>query len=56
MFKLQVFFAAMASKYKRAEADENMFLPPPVNLDRIPLVDKDYLISETKCEFDFVEL
>jgi hypothetical protein len=56
MFKLQVFFAAMASKSKRAEADENMFLPPPVDLDRIPLVDKDYLISETRCEFDFVEL
>jgi hypothetical protein len=46
----------MASKSKRAEADENLFLPPPVDLDRIPLVDKDYSISETRCEFDFMEL
>jgi hypothetical protein len=46
----------MAPKSKRSEVKENPFLPPPVDLDRIPLADKDYLISETRCEFDFAEL
>jgi hypothetical protein len=46
----------MAPKSKHSEIDENPFLPPPVDLDRIPLADKDYLISEPKCEFNFVEL
>jgi hypothetical protein len=38
----------MAPKSKKAEAEENPFLPPPVNLDRIHLVDKDYLIADTR--------
>jgi hypothetical protein len=46
----------MVPKSKRAEVEENLFLPPPVDLERIPLADKDYLISETRCEFDFAEL
>jgi hypothetical protein len=46
----------MASKSKREESEENPFLPPPVDLDRIPLADKDYLISETRCKFDFTKL
>jgi hypothetical protein len=46
----------MAPKSKRAEVEENPFLPPLVDLDRIPLADKDYLISETRCEFDFAEV
>jgi len=46
----------MASKSKRTEAEENVFLPPPVDLNKIPLADKDYLILETRCEFDFKEL
>jgi hypothetical protein len=46
----------MVPKSKQSEVDENPFLLPPVDLDRIPLADKDYLISEPKCEFDFVEL
>jgi hypothetical protein len=46
----------MAPKSKKSEVEENPFLPPPVDLDRIPLADKDYLISETRCEFDFSEL
>jgi hypothetical protein len=33
-----------------------LFLPPPVDLDHIPLADKDYKITEPKCEFDFFEL
>jgi hypothetical protein len=46
----------MASKSKRVESKESLFLPPPLDLDRIPLADKDYLISETRCEFDFTKL
>jgi hypothetical protein len=33
--------AEMAQKYKQEEGEENLFLLPPVNMDRIPLVDKD---------------
>jgi hypothetical protein len=46
----------MAPKSKRTKGEENPFLPPPVNLDRIPLADKDYLIADTKCDFDFTDL
>jgi hypothetical protein len=46
----------MVPKSKHSEVEENPFLPPPVDLDRIPLADKDYLITEPKCEFDFAEL
>jgi hypothetical protein len=48
--------AVMAPKSKQAEGEENPFLPPLVNLDRIPLVDKDRLIADTKCDFDFTDL
>jgi hypothetical protein len=46
----------MAPKSKQAEGGENPFLPPPVDLDRIPLADKDRLIVDTKCDFDFADL
>jgi hypothetical protein len=46
----------MAPKPKKSNVEENPFLPPPVDLDRIPLADKDYLILETQCEFDVAEL
>jgi hypothetical protein len=46
----------MAPKSKQSEIEENPFLPPPIDLDRIPLADKDYLISEPRCDFDFTEL
>jgi hypothetical protein len=46
----------MAPKSKNSNVEENPFLPPPVDLDRIPLANKDYLISETRCEFDVTEL
>jgi hypothetical protein len=46
----------MAPKSKRIEAEENPFLPPPIDLDRIPLAEKDHLIANTRCEFDFVDL
>jgi hypothetical protein len=48
--------AEMAPKSKPAEGEENPFLPPPVDLDKIPLVDKDRLITDTKCDFDFSDL
>jgi hypothetical protein len=47
---------SMAPKSKKSKVEENPFLPPPINLDQIPLADKDYLISETKCGFDLAEL
>jgi hypothetical protein len=56
LFFLAGTVAVMAPKSKQAEGEENLFLPPPVDLDRIPLVDKDRLIADTKCDFDFVDL
>jgi hypothetical protein len=46
----------MAPKSKPAEGEENLFLPPLVDLDKIPLVEKDRLIIDTKCNFDFSDL
>jgi hypothetical protein len=46
----------MVSKTKPAEEEENPFVPPPVDLDKIPLVDKDRLIADTICSFDFSDL
>ena len=46
----------MVSKTKQAEEEENPFVPPPVDLDKIPLVDKDWLIVDTICSFDFSDL
>ena len=46
----------MASKTRQAEEEENPFVPPPVDLDKLPLVDKDRLIADTVCSFDFSDL
>jgi hypothetical protein len=46
----------MAPKSKQTEGEENLFFLPPVDLDRIPLANKDYLITHTKCDFDFADL
>jgi hypothetical protein len=46
----------MAPKSKQIEGEENLFLPPPIDLERIPLVDKDRLIADTRCDFDFAYL
>jgi hypothetical protein len=46
----------MVPKSKQAEGEENLFLPPLVDLDKIPLVEKDRLIVDTKYEFDFSDL
>jgi hypothetical protein len=48
--------AEMAPKPRPAEGEENPFLPPPVDMDKIPLVDKDRLITDTICDFDFSDL
>jgi hypothetical protein len=46
----------MVPKSKQVEGEKNPFLSPPVNLDSIPLADKYHLITDTKCNFDFVDL
>jgi hypothetical protein len=46
----------MAPKSKSVETEENTFLPPPIDLDHAPLVDKDYRVAEPKCEFNLFEL
>jgi hypothetical protein len=46
----------MASKTRPTEEEENPFVPPPVDLDQIHLVDKDRLIADTVCSFDFSDL
>jgi hypothetical protein len=48
--------AQMAPKPRPVEGEENPFLPPPVDLDKIPLVDKDRLIADTIFDFDFSDL
>ena len=48
--------AEMVPKPRPAEGEENPFLPPPVDLDKIPLVDKDRLITDTISDFNFSNL
>ena len=46
----------MVLKSKKVEAEENPFLPPLVDLNKIPLAEKYHLISDTRCEADFKNL
>jgi hypothetical protein len=46
----------MVPKSKQEEGEDNMFLLPLVDLDKIPLVGKDHLIADTKCDFEFADL
>jgi hypothetical protein len=48
--------ADMASKTRPTEEEENPFVLPPVDLDQIPLVDKDRLIADIVCSFDFSDM
>lgn len=34
----------------------NPLIPPSIDLDHIPLDDRDYMISETHCEYEMLEL
>jgi len=45
----------MAPKAKSTDTSENLILPPSVDLDHIPLADKDYKIIVSRCEFYFFE-
>jgi hypothetical protein len=56
LFFLAGIVAVMEPKSKQEYGEENPFLPPLIDLDRIPLVDKDRLIIDTKCDFDFADL
>ena len=45
-----------SSKGKSKVVEENPMLLQVVDLDKLPLVDQQYKISETQCEFDLYEL
>jgi hypothetical protein len=46
----------MDPKGKYVDTSKNPMVPPPIDLDNIPLADRDYKVVESKCEFDFFEL
>lgn len=46
----------MDPKTKIQDKSINSLIPPSIDLDHIPLADMDYIISETQCDCDFLEL
>jgi hypothetical protein len=46
----------MAPKVKPADTSRNPMISPPIDLDHIPLVYKDYKVTELRCELNFFEL
>ena len=46
----------MAPKGKSFDTSGNPMVPPPIDLDHIPMEDKDYKVADPKCEFDLFEL
>jgi len=46
----------MPPKRKIQEKPVNPLIPPPIDLDHITLADRDYRISETQCNCEFLEL
>jgi hypothetical protein len=46
----------MVPKPRQVEEEENPLLPPSVDLDKVPLVDKDRLIVDIVCSFNFSDL
>jgi hypothetical protein len=44
------------AKIQESRSRGKSFLPPPIDLDKIHLDEKDHLIADTRCEFDFVNL
>lgn len=43
-------------KEKRNKSNENPVLPPPIYMDHLPLIDLQYKIVETNCEFDLFQI
>ena len=46
----------MPPKTKTIDKTINRLIPPSIDLDHIPLADRDYRINETLCDYDFMEL
>ena len=46
----------MPRKIKTQDKPINPLIPPSIDLDNIPLVDRDYRINEAQCDYDFLEL
>jgi len=46
----------MPQKRNKQDNPINPLIPPSIDLDHIPFVDKDYKISETQCNCEFLEL
>jgi hypothetical protein len=46
----------MAPKGKSVDTSENPMVPHPIDLDHIPMADRDYKVAKPKCEFNFFEL
>jgi hypothetical protein len=46
----------MAPKVNLSDTSKNPMIPPPINLDHIPLAERDYKVTESKCEFNFFKL
>jgi hypothetical protein len=46
----------MDPKDKFVDTSENPMIPLPIDLDHIPMAEKDYKVVELRCEFDFFEL
>jgi len=45
-----------SSKGKSKLVEENPMLPPIADLDKLPLIDQEYKISESQCDFDLYEV
>ena len=46
----------MPPKRRTQDKPVNPLIPPSIDLDHIPLADRDFRISETQCDCDFLEL
>jgi len=46
----------MPPKTKTQDTPVNTLIPPSVDLDHIPLADRDYRINQAQCDCDFLEL
>ncbi|MDW3502790.1 hypothetical protein NQ272_26900, partial [Escherichia coli] len=46
----------MPPKRKTQHKPINPLIPPSIDLDHIPLANRDYRISETQCDCEFLEL